>query len=149
MASVASSAASQTSCVFDGEVMNVDLALDKTVRSAQQGLTDLQVALRELCALDDQAIDELEDWKIAVSLYDKVEDWVEGVTALLEELVPIAAEIRGPAPDKETKAAYKLHVAARKAAKKKAADEKKVKTSEARKELAAMKLGTISEESKR
>jgi hypothetical protein len=129
--------------------MNVDLALDRTVRQAQQGLTDLQISLRELCALDDQAIDPLDDWKIAVGLYDKVEDWVEGVVALLEELVPIAAEIRGPAPDKDTKAAYKLHVAARKAAKKKAADEKKAKTSEARKELAAMKLGTISEESKR
>ena len=129
--------------------MNVDLALDKTVRQAQQGLTSLQVSLRELCALDDQAIDELEDWKIAVSLYDKVEDWVEGVVVLLEELVPIAAEIRGPAPDKETKAAYKLHVAARKEAKKKAAAEKKAKTADAKKELAAIKLGSIQEESKR
>jgi len=146
MASVASSAASQTSCVFDGEVCNVDLALDKTVRQAQQGLTSLQVALRELCALDDQAIEPLDDWKIAVELYDKVEDWVEGVTSLLEELVPIAAEIRGPPPDKETKAAYKIHVAARKEGKKKAAAEKKAKTAEAKKELAAMKLGSISEE---
>ena len=83
--------------------MNVDLALDKTVRLAQQGLTSLQVSLRELCALDDQAIDPLDDWKIAVDLYDKVEDWVE----------------------------------------------KKAKTAEAKKELAALKLGSISEESKR
>ena len=143
--SVASSCASQTSCVFDGELVNVDLALDKTVRQCQQGLTDLQGSLRALCALDEQEIDPYEDWKIAVELYDKVDDWIHGVCELLSELVPIAAEIRGEPPDKETRVAYKAHLAARKEARKNAAVEKKVKTTEAKKQLAAMKLSSIEE----
>ena len=123
--SLASSAASERSCVLDGQEMTVEQALGKVTRVAQGRLTDLEMALYRLCALEDQPIDEEEDWKQAVEIDDQVQDFVHELVELLSELIPISADIRGKPPRGDATAAYKLHVAARKEARKKAAVEKR------------------------
>jgi hypothetical protein len=94
MASVASSAASERSCVLGGQVMNVEEALDRVTRDAQQRLTDLQMSLRRLCMAEDQQIDDEEDFKECVRLEDEVTDFVSGLAELLSELPQIAGDIR-------------------------------------------------------
>ena len=123
--SLASSAASERSCVLDGQEMTVEQALGKVTRVAQGRLTDLEMALYRLCALEDQPIDEDEDWKQAVEIDDQVQDFVHELVELLSELIPISADIRGKPPRGDAAAKYKIHVAARKEARKKAAIEKR------------------------
>ena len=132
--SVASSAASERSCVFEGRECTVEEALDSVVRQSQQRLTDLQMSLRRLCALEEQPIDEDEDWKMAVEIDDQVQDCVSELIVVLNELLPISADIRGKPPHKEAAAKYKLHVAERKQAKKAAIAEKKAAAKAAKEE---------------
>jgi hypothetical protein len=132
--SVASSAASERSCVFEGKEMTVEQALSQVTRKCQGRLTDLEMCLCRLCALEDQAIDEDDDWKMAVEIDDQVNDMVSELIVLLSELVPISADIRGKPPHKEALTKYKLHVAKRKEAKKAAAAEKKALAKAAKEE---------------
>ena len=125
--------------------MNVDLALDKVVREAQQQLTSLQMSLRQLCADQDQQIDDSEDFKLCVEHEDQVCDFIEGLNRLLSELPLIAADIRGKPPNKESKLWYAEHKLARKEQAKKKGEEAK-EAAKSRKELVAkMKLTSIEE----
>jgi hypothetical protein len=148
MASVASSAASERSCVLNGQVMNVEEALDRVTRDAQMRLTDLQMALRRLCAAEDQQIDDEEDFKECVRLEDEVTDFVSGLAELLSELPQIAGDIRGDCP-KECKAWWVEHKAQRKAAAKAHAEEVKAAAKERKELVKQMNLASIAEESKR
>ena len=144
--SIASSAASETSCVLGGKVMSVEEALDRVTRDAQQRLTDLQVALRNLCAAEDQAIDDDEDFRQCVELEDQVTDFVSGLAELLSELPQIAGDIRGPCPC-GSKQWWSDHKAERKEAAKKHKEEVK-EAQKARKE-AVKQMKAIPEEGKR
>ena len=142
--SVASSAASEMSCVFAGEVMNVELALDKVVREAQQQLTSLQMSLRQLCADQDQQVDDEEDFKLCVQHEDEVCDFVEGLNRLLSELPLIAADIRGTCPA-GCKKWYADHKVARKEAAKKKGEEAKEAAKERKLLVKQMSMATIEE----
>ena len=96
--SQASSAASQFSVNFQGQEMSLEQALDETIRGVQNNLNSLQCALRNLAAVEEQAVDTDEDFKNAVELEDQTVDLVDGLVSLLEELPRIAAEIRGKCP---------------------------------------------------
>ena len=145
--SVASSAASETSCVFNGEILNVEQALDRVTRDAQQRLTDLQMSLRQLCAAEDQSIDDEEDFKMCVQREDEVTDFVNGLSELLGELPQIAADIRGDCP-KECRAWWAEHKAKRKEAAKKHSESIK-EAAKSRKDLVKqMKMTSIAEEAK-
>ncbi len=148
MASVASSAASERSCVLNGQVMNVEEALDRVTRDAQQRLTDLQMALRHLCAAEDQKISDEEDFKECVRLEDEVTDFVSGLAELLSELPQIAGDIRGDCP-KECREWWKAHKDERKAAAKAHAEEVKAAAKERKELVKQMNLASIQEESKR
>jgi hypothetical protein len=141
--SVASSCASETSCVYDGRIMDVETMLDNVTRTAQGRLTDLQVALRNLCQNDEQSTGtDDDDFKECVRLEDEVTDFIEGLALLLSELP--AGEIRGKCPA-ESKIWYAKHKDARKAESKKKAEEVK-EAAKFRKELVkSMKLTSIEE----
>ena len=118
--SVASSAASLRSVVFDGREITLEQALDETIRGVQNKLNSLQSALRQLAAAEngEQSFGEsdLEDFQHCVHLEDETNDLVAGLCELLIELPLIAEDIRGKAPDAESKAWYKVHKAERKLA---------------------------------
>jgi hypothetical protein len=140
--SYASSSASATSCVLQGRVVTVEEALDQVTRDAQGRLTELQIALRNLCAVEDQSIDEEDDFKNAVSLGDQVEDFVTGLADLLSELPQIAADIVGPAP-KALKDWYKTHTASRKEKAKARQSERKESDRERKEAVKKMKAATL------
>ncbi len=143
--SVASSAASSTSCVYDGRIMDVETMLDNVTRTAQQRLTDLQVALRNLCQNDEQSTGtDDDDFRDCVALEDEVTDFIEGLALLLSELPAIAGEIRGKCPA-ESKIWYAKHKDARKAESKKKAEGVKAAALERKLLVAKMKLTSIEE----
>ena len=142
--SVASSCASETSCVYDGRIMDVETMLDNVTRSAQQRLTDLQMSLRLLCAAEDQSIDDITDFKMCVENSDQVQDFVEGLAELLSELPRIALDIVGTCPP-ECKAWYAAHREARKTILKNRALAQK-EAGKTRKDLVkSMKMASIEE----
>ena len=100
---------------FQGKEMSLEEALDQTIRGVQNSLNDLQVALRQLANVEEQAIDTEEDFKEAVKLEDTTSDLVNDLVNLLEELPSIASDIRGRCP-KELKDWFTDHKLRRKEA---------------------------------
>lgn len=118
--SVASSAASLRSVVYDGQVVNLEQALDDVIRGVQNKLNQLQCNLRQLASAEngEQAFGEteLEDFQYCVGLEDECCDLVAGLCELLIELPDIARDIAGKPEDAESKAWYKQHKLERKLA---------------------------------
>ena len=112
--SVASSAASMRSVNFHGREMTLEQALDETIKGVQNHLNSLQVALRNLAACEDQAVDDEEDFRQMVALEDEIADTVGALNELLGELPDIASDIRGSAPNPAMKAWHRTHKAERK-----------------------------------
>jgi hypothetical protein len=112
--SVCSSAASERSVVYDGAEMTVEQMLDQLIRDIQGGLNNLQVNLRNMCALEDQQVDDDQDFREMVSISDTTEDLVTLLVHHLTELPPVLHEIRGPAPP-DSKAWFTAHQAQRRA----------------------------------
>jgi hypothetical protein len=112
--SVASSAASERSVAFQGEEMSAEQMLDTIIREVQGALNGLQVSLRNLCALDDQQVDEDTDFKEAVALEDATVDLSDTIKLILTDLVPVVGELRGKPPTKESKAWWAAHKKSRK-----------------------------------
>ena len=110
MTSIASSASEARSVQFQGAEMSLEQALDTVIRSAQACLNDLQLNLRQLAALEEQEVDEDDDFQAAVDLEDRTVDLVELLGNQLKELVPIAADIRGSCP-KSSREWYAQHKA--------------------------------------
>lgn len=142
--SVASSAMSEISVVFDGKVCTLEQALDDTMRQIQKNLNALHVSMRQLAALTEQEIDEEADFKESVQFEDDASDWISGMVRLLEEIPPMAAKIRGTAPA-VCKEWYKAHVAERKV--KLAADKEahKKATAAAKEQLKALTSAPVAE----
>ena len=120
MTSLASSASEARSVTFGGNEMSLEQALDTVIRSAQACLNDLQLNLRQLASLEEQEVDEDDDFQAAVDLEDRTVDLVELLGNQLKELVPIAADIRGSCPksSREWYVAHKASVKERRARKK-------------------------------
>ena len=131
MTSIASSASEARSVCFGGAEMSLEQALDTVVRSAQACLNDLQLNLRQLAALEDQEIDEDEDFQAAVDLEDRTVDLVELLGNQLRELIPIAADIRGSCP-KSSREWYSKHKMDRKDAAKQAKERERMAAAAAR-----------------
>ena len=117
MTSVASSASEARSVCFQGAEMSLEQALDTVIRDSQACLNSLQESLRNLAALEEQEIDEDDDFKGAVELEDRTVDLVDMMSHHLKELVPIAADIRGSCPksSREWYVAHKADVKERRA----------------------------------
>lgn len=130
--SVASSAASTRSVSYQGEELTVEQMIDLIIREVQSALNGLQQALRNLCALEDQQVDPEDDYKEAVALADATEDISETITAILKDLVPVVADLRGPPPSKEARAWFAAHKAERKAELARAKAERKAEAAAAK-----------------
>jgi hypothetical protein len=112
--------------------MSLEDALDENFRMIQKMLTNLHVEMRRLAALTEQEVDENEDFRESVLFEDSSYDLVTGMVRLLEEIPPMAAEIRGKAPAEckewfiQHKAERKIKLAREKADHKAAADRAKL-----------------------
>jgi len=99
---------------FQGQELTVDEMLETIVREVQGCLNSLHVSLRNLAALEEQEVDPDEDYKEAVALEDATIDLTDVINALLKDLIPVVADLRGPPPSKEARAWWTAHKAARK-----------------------------------
>ena len=104
--------------------MSAEQMMDTIIKEVPGALNGLQVALRNLCALEDQEVDPDEDFKEAVALEDATVDLTETITLILKDLIPVIGELRGPAP-KDSKTWWAKHKAERKAERKLEADARK------------------------
>lgn len=135
--SVCSNASSIVS--YDGKEMELSDALDECFRALQTRLNDMQCAVRSM-AMDDQKLDEIEDFKDLVAYEDSIQDNIDGIVMLMKELSSVTKQVRGKAPA-DAKAWYAQHLAQRKAEKQRIKDEAKAQ------KLAESVAGTtISEE---
>ena len=80
--SIASSAAETRSVCYQGHEMSLEAAMDSLIRSIQGHLNHLQGKLRELATAEEQQVDPLEDFRLAVELDDDVGDVVDGMVEL-------------------------------------------------------------------
>ena len=124
--SIASSASETRSVCFQGNEMSLEQALDTVMRSAQACLNDLQLNLRQLAVLEEQEIEEDDDFKAAVELEDRTVDLVDLLGNQLKELVPISADIRGSCP----KSCREWYVARKSSLKERRAREKAARRAE-------------------
>ena len=113
--SICSSAASERSVTYDGQEMTVEQMLDQLIRQIQSGLNNLQVNLRNMCSLEEQTVDDDEDFREMVGLSDSTEDLTSMLIHYLSELPTVLHEIRGPAPP-GSKTWFTQHQAQRRAA---------------------------------
>ena len=116
--------------------MTLEVALDKTVKTVQRALNDLERNLSLLANYEEQQIDD-SDFVRGVELEDSTCDLVQMLITLLSDLPLIAADIRGPCPSsqkiwwKEHKARRKAVATAEKERRRAAADAAKAATAEA------------------
>ena len=102
--SLASSAASEISVAFDGEVCSLEQAIDKVMRGTQQKLNDLATALRNLAQFQDQGWpceDPDDEFKHGCELDWQTKDLIsgpDGLIGMLNELPKISKDLRGPVP---------------------------------------------------
>ena len=103
--SIASSAASTRDVQFQGETMTLEVALNKTIKTVQGALNDLERKLGLLASVE-ESLHDFEDDELfhqAVELEYEVQDLVRMLTTLLGDLPTIAADIRGAPPSKEAR----------------------------------------------
>lgn len=137
--SVCSSAASERSITYDGREMTVEQMLDQLIRQIQGGLNNLQMNLRNMCSLEEQTIDDDEDFREMVTLSDSTEDLTALLIHYLSELPVVVHEIRGPAPP-GSKAWFAQHQAQRRTAATAERERLREETRAAKEEAKAAKL---------
>ena len=142
--SVASSAMSSISVVFEGREQTLEEALDSCMQGIQKRLNNLHMEMRRLAALTEQEIDEVEDFKESVEFEDNAFDLVSGMIRLLKEIPLMARDITGTAPA-ECKEWFAAHKEDRKV--KLAAEEAEYKaaTAKAKAELKARLKAEVAE----
>ena len=109
--SVASSAASCISVAYDGQVTNLEDALDSMMKEMQKLLNDLHSDVREMIGEGPAA--DPEAFKERVEYIDDVSDLIKRMVRLVEEVPTMAKDIQGTAPA-ECKEWYKMHMLTRK-----------------------------------
>ena len=113
--SIASSHASEISVSFHGKEVSLEEAIDSTMTNIQNYLNKLQQALRCLAMIPDQECGD-DVFKASVEMELEINEFVDAICDCADELTPIAAEIRGPAPP-SCKEWYKHYLADLKAKK--------------------------------
>ena len=74
--------------------MTMEQSLDENFRDIQKLLNQLHCEMRQGAALTEQEVNEDDDFKEAVLFEDTVGDIITQMVRLLEELIPMCAEIR-------------------------------------------------------
>ena len=104
------SSASSVSVTLRGEEVDLETALDTTVRDLQKHLNMVQCQLRTLAAGSERD----DDYEDQIKIADELQDNIMSMGWLFEELYGMAYEIVGDAETKEEKAFLKTHKAERK-----------------------------------
>lgn len=121
-----------------GKEVNVEQALDETIRNLQQHLNLLQSGLREIAMSSDQSTGEgLDDIKLSCLQVDKMQDHILEMNNLFEDLLDMSDQLVYLPENKEEKEYLKQHKAERKvkvAALKKKFDEERKAYKDALKE---------------
>ena len=66
--------------------MSAEAMMDTIIKEVQGALNGLQVALRNLCALEDQEVDENDDFKEAVALEDATVNLTDNIPLKISNL---------------------------------------------------------------
>ena len=109
-----SSARSSMSVSYCGSEVALEEALDDVFQKLQQHLNDAHCAVRSMSMLEEQSMDEDEDFKEATKYDDTIQDDVDGMIALFKDLKSISKQVLGKPPNPDMKAWYVNHQAARK-----------------------------------
>ena len=109
-----SSARSSMPVSYCGSEMPLEQALDDVFQKLQQHLNDAHCAVRSMSMLEEQSMDEDEDFKEATKYDDTIQDDVDGMIALFKDLKSISKQVLGKPPNPDMKAWYVNHQAQRK-----------------------------------
>ena len=109
-----SSARSSMSVSYCGSEVALEEALDDVFQKLQQHLNDAHCAVRSMSMLEEQSMDEDEDFKEATKYDDTIQDDVDGMIALFKDLKSISKQVLGKPPNPDMKTWYVNHQAARK-----------------------------------
>ena len=125
--SIASSSASSVSVSLNGQEMDLEAALDETVRGLQQHLNMVQCRLRTLAA-DSERDDDFQEM---IGTADELENDIDNMQWLFQDLRSMCYQIVGPAETAEEKSWLKAHKIQRKVFfQKKAIEQKATKKKE-------------------
>ena len=113
-----SSARSSMSVSYCGSEVALEEALDDVFQKLQQHLNDAHCAVRSMSMLEEQSMDEDEDFKEATKYDDIIQDDVDGMIALFKDLKSISKQVLGKPPNPDMKAWYVNHQTQRKEEKK-------------------------------
>lgn len=132
-----SSVGSTASVGFHGQSVNLEQALDETVRNLQSHLNLVQCHLRRIAAIADQDA----DFKDEVEESDKLDDDLRSMTWLFADLRSMAEDLISIPDTPEDKIWFKAHKAQRKLDDKRIEAEHAIKVKEERKaSKSALKL---------
>lgn len=109
---------SQVSVGYNGELVNVEQALDSVIRDLQQHLNDLQMRLRNIAMASDQMVGDtgdMEDLKNSVIESDQLEDHILEMVSLFTDLKEMAGDLAYLPETAEERAWLKQHKVERKA----------------------------------
>ena len=109
-----SSARSSMSVSYCGSEVALEEALDDVFQKLQQHLNDAHCAVRSMSMLEEQSMDEDEDFKEATKYDDTIQDDVDGMIALFKDLKSISKQVLGKPPNPDMKAWYVNHQTQRK-----------------------------------
>ena len=109
-----SSARSSMSVSYCGSEVALEEALDDVFQKLQQHLNDAHCAVRSMSMLEEQSMDEDEDFKEATKYDDTIQDDVDGMIALFRDLKSISKQVLGKPPNPDMKAWYVNHQTQRK-----------------------------------
>ena len=113
-----SSARSSMSVSYCGSEMPLEQALDDVFQKLQQHLNNSHCAVRSMSMLEEQSMDEDEDFKEATKYDDIIQDDVDGMIALFKDLKSISKQVLGKPPNPDMKTWYANHQTQRKEEKK-------------------------------
>ena len=109
-----SSARSSMSVSYCGSEMPLEQALDDVFQKLQQHLNSSHCAVRSMSMLEEQSMDENEDFKDCVKYDDIIQDDTDGMIALFKDLKSISKQVLGKPPNPDMKAWYVNHQTQRK-----------------------------------
>ena len=109
-----SSARSSMLVSYCGSEMPLEQALDDVFQKLQQHLNNSHCAVRSMSMLEEQSMDENEDFKDCVKYNDIIQDDTSGMIDLFKDLKSISNQVLGKPPNPDMKAWYVNHQAQRK-----------------------------------
>ena len=109
-----SSARSSMSVSYCGSEVALEEALDDVFQKLQQHLNDAHCAVRSMSMLEEQSMDEDEDFKDCVKYNDIIQDDTDGMIDLFKDLKSISKQVLGKPPNPDMKAWYVNHQTQRK-----------------------------------